>query len=119
MNKEIKDQWVAALRSGEYEQGTGALNNKGKYCCLGVLSDLAIKAGVPVTVVVEDRTYYDGHDALPPDSVTEWAGLDRRNPNVDLSDGCVVDLASLNDTGHDMSGPFPFGMIADLVEAQL
>lgn len=30
-------KWLEALRSGEYEQGTGYLNNSKKYCCLGVL----------------------------------------------------------------------------------
>lgn len=31
-----KALWVAALRSGEYEQGRGNLHDKGKFCCLGV-----------------------------------------------------------------------------------
>lgn len=40
-------QWADALESGEYEQVVGALVNPRdkRYCCLGVLSDLAIKAG--------------------------------------------------------------------------
>lgn len=41
MNQEIKNQWVAKLRSGEYEQGYNALRSKdNKYCCLGVLCDI-------------------------------------------------------------------------------
>ena len=31
-------EWVAALRSNEFAQGTGGLCEEGKYCCLGVLS---------------------------------------------------------------------------------
>jgi hypothetical protein len=41
MNKEIKEQWVSALRSGKYKQGNGALRNiKDEFCCLGVLCDI-------------------------------------------------------------------------------
>jgi hypothetical protein len=38
---ELKARWVAALRSGKYEQGEEFLRNNGKYCCLGVLCELA------------------------------------------------------------------------------
>jgi len=39
MKKEIADKWIAALRSGEYKQGMGALHDTSNdsYCCLGVL----------------------------------------------------------------------------------
>lgn len=38
MKPEIKERWIAALRSGEYEQGRGTLYEGGnKYCCMGVL----------------------------------------------------------------------------------
>ena len=40
MKAEYKAKWVAALRSGDYEQGRGQLNRDGKFCCLGVLSDI-------------------------------------------------------------------------------
>lgn len=36
----MSDKWLAALRSGEYQQGKEALCEDGKYCCLGVLSKL-------------------------------------------------------------------------------
>lgn len=46
MNKEIKQKWLEALRSGRYEQGTGRLrSNHGKYCCLGVLEDVVQPEG--------------------------------------------------------------------------
>ncbi len=45
--QEIKDKWVAALRSGEYRQGTFQLKSqKGYYCCLGVLNHV-INYGQP------------------------------------------------------------------------
>lgn len=37
--------WVKALRSGKYQQGKGALRDGEGFCCLGVLADLAVKAG--------------------------------------------------------------------------
>ena len=40
MNKELKKRWVAALRSGEYQQTREYLQDEIGYCCLGVLCDL-------------------------------------------------------------------------------
>jgi hypothetical protein len=45
MKPEITRRWIEALRSGEYEQGRGFLKLDGRYCCLGVLCDLAAKDG--------------------------------------------------------------------------
>jgi hypothetical protein len=43
VNKQLRDEWVKALRSGEYQQGRGGLRSEDKYCCLGVLC--AVRAG--------------------------------------------------------------------------
>ena len=41
MNQDVKQQWIEALRGGEYKQGRGVLRSKeDEYCCLGVLCDL-------------------------------------------------------------------------------
>lgn len=47
LSEDLKNKWVAALRSGKYEQGKGFLrrldekdSNKEKFCCLGVLCDV-------------------------------------------------------------------------------
>jgi hypothetical protein len=40
MKKEIRDRWVTALRSGEYEQGIARFERGGRFCCLGVLCDV-------------------------------------------------------------------------------
>lgn len=37
MKREIKEAWLRALKSGEYEQGELHLEKDLKYCCLGVL----------------------------------------------------------------------------------
>jgi len=40
--QEVKDQWVTALRSGDYKQGMRRLYSPStnRYCCLGVLGEL-------------------------------------------------------------------------------
>lgn len=43
MRKEVKDAWVAALRSGKYKQGKMALCSAEKFCCLGVLVDINLE----------------------------------------------------------------------------
>jgi hypothetical protein len=49
MNEQVKAEWVAALRSGKYEQGSGVLRTRiadgpDKFCCIGVLLDCQIHA---------------------------------------------------------------------------
>jgi hypothetical protein len=53
----LKDKWIEALRSGKYEQCHGILRSGGsswsnpeRYCCLGVLADIAYP-----DVTVEDH----------------------------------------------------------------
>lgn len=41
MKRELFNQWVSALRSGKYEQGTSNLCKDNKFCCLGVFLDVA------------------------------------------------------------------------------
>lgn len=44
MNRTERDEWTAALRSGNYRQGQGRLDSAGKQCCLGVKCLLDIAA---------------------------------------------------------------------------
>ena len=67
MDKELRDRWVAALRSGRYKQGKWDLRDGDKFCCLGVLADLVDPEGwegcswndcfvyVPSTILPEDK----------------------------------------------------------------
>lgn len=42
LNPEVKADWLAALRSGEYPQGRRQLKTtQGSYCCIGVLCDIS------------------------------------------------------------------------------
>ena len=125
MNPEIKQQWVAALRSGEYRQGKHVLHNvdENTYCCLGVLCDLAVKAGVIQLGAVDYNSEVDGDvqayggagdKTTLPLSVQEWACLDDFNPDVIDNEGDESSLAGLNDEKN-----YTFEQLADLIEDQL
>lgn len=41
MDKEVKERWLTALKSGDYKKGVKTLRtSRGEFCCLGVLADL-------------------------------------------------------------------------------
>lgn len=131
MDTEIRDKWMAALRSGEYRQGTGALRNSqtGRYCCLGVLCEIAVKEGVipPSSVEPDDSSTrsFDGAAAMLPMSVIKWAGMryegETRPPddsNLDdfegsgrYGDGRGDTLVEANDSSR-----MDFEQIADLIQ---
>lgn len=108
MNSTIKAQWLAALRSGDYQQTEGQLRSYAGYCCLGVLCDLHARAGLGAW----DDLSYNGAIDLLPENVTEWAELDC-SPEVD-----DVPLVDLNDgvSGYEQR---TFAQIADLIERHL
>jgi hypothetical protein len=138
MNAEIKDRWVARLRDPNIKQGKGHLCTKMpstgevSYCCLGVLTELAVEEGVippgewdrevirgllgKVYLDGEDDSYEDDlhQDAILPTRVREWAGLRDSNPFVNApSPARRTTLATLNDRGAT------FAEIADIIEEQL
>ena len=88
------------------------------YCCLGVLCDVAIKAGVQVRVDVDiehGNAHYDGDWMALPESVKNWAGLKVSSPAVPFGhEDCLESLAELNDEAG-----LNFDEIADLIEASL
>ena len=137
MNQEIKTKWINALRSGDYEQGQGALKNTdGQYCCLGVLCDLYDKHRMEEfgaescwavdTVMLNEYISVLGHPTevgVPSNVVVDWAGLPHNNPDslVDLEDEVweekyqyELPIAELNDD-HGLT----FNELADLIEEQL
>jgi hypothetical protein len=110
MNPEIKKKWIEALRSGEYKQGKGYLNQGDNYCCLGVLCDIAVKSGLDVNVdTAYGVTHFDGRNGALPRKVQDWAGLNAIDPVV-----AGQHLASWNDD-FDKS----FDDIAKLIEDNL
>ena len=80
MNKKVKKLWVAALKSGEYKQGRRHLcygNQNGTYhCCLGVLSELAVKVGV----CSRKKAFEDNISLTRP--VLEWSGMSAHNDRL-------------------------------------
>lgn len=104
--KEITD-WCNALRSGEYKQTKGRLQDEDGFCCLGVL----YKTQIP-----EDKIRYrnNGKDYI-------FGGLPKHQPNakkwmknIDTSFDYMTShsLIDLNDELY-----FTFDEIADLLEA--
>ena len=111
MNEDVKKRWVKALRSGEYDQGTGGLKEDG-FCCLGVLCDLHRKETGGEWNMLGLIGVYLGEQNFLPNAVMEWAGLTVIDPVVKHND-YMDNLSTINDSGAD------FNTIADLIEAQL
>jgi len=135
MDQAVKEDWLAALRSGEFSQARHSLykvrEGEEKYCCLGVLCELyrREKGGRfdPGKESFTDTTFANSELTLPTD-VKEWAGLECRDPEVHISgssvkSGKVLDLekthlSALND-GIAKLRPHSFNKIADLIEESL
>lgn len=117
MNRKVITQWVGALRSGKYPQGRGSLRTMGdKFCCLGVLCELAAEARIiPQPRVQSLGTHYVYGENIfyyLPTEVSKWAGIPLGLPAVSTS-GLTHDLARLNDDGA------AFDTIADLIQQTL
>lgn len=117
MNPEVRTAWCQALRSEEYTQGRHRLrvhHSDGTYgyCCLGVLTDLAIKAGVLESWDVLSERGSMGTLSL---EVREWAGLTGEfayNPPIGShSDGRQIFATGAND---DLR--WDFARIADAID---
>lgn len=133
MNTDVRDAWVAALRSGEYVRGTGLLHARDasgveRYCCLGVLCALAEAAGV-VSRSEDDASVGDqqvrsiatvtSYGAatsykFPPHEVLAWSGLPLSNPSVTDADGEETTLVLMNDVQQES-----FTAIAAAIERSL
>jgi hypothetical protein len=122
VNSEVKAKWVAALRSGQYEQGKSVLRSGDRYCCLGVLCDISgLGTWVPVSAAEtgEHGTYryqfadkHSGSIGLLPFDVLSWAGLDNDAAAVDDMPDHMQPV-TMNDIGRT------FEEIADSIEAHL
>jgi hypothetical protein len=113
MNPEIRARWTAALRSGEYRQGRNYLRRNDRFCCLGVLCDLAEKAGVAIRDPhpAGDGSYtYGANCGTLPREVFLWAGLAESSPSIRLEDG-TYDLTECNDEER-----WTFARIADAID---
>lgn len=129
--------WVKRLTSGKYKQGDGFLrqredNGTETHCCLGVLCDLAVEAGV----IAEPKlaTKYEGYEGeiyeyrakkgnykhqvqtgILPHLVRDWAGLTDNNGTYETKDGDSRDLTEDND-GNGVSKKKSFKQIAKIIQ---
>ena len=118
--KAVKKLWIKALRSGKYRQGTNALCRRDghkhlKYCCLGVLCDLAVKSGIATKGSYNEESnkasFEEDETNFLPKVVQDWAGLKDRTGKFNKGD-YSNDLAILNDDGKS------FKEIADIIEKE-
>lgn len=102
----MKQRWVSALRSGEYEQGRGTFRQDNKYCCLGVLAE--IDGQLEENGSLKDHPYSDSYF---PDFLSEYYGL-----NGMYIDGRIIQnvLVQMNDVFLNS-----FNEIADWIEKNL
>jgi hypothetical protein len=128
MNSTIKAQWLEALRSGRYKQGRLCLRSEDGYCCLGVLGDLAVQAGVvewgPPRLsdigndVWEVLQELDDEPGILTSRVLAWAGLPEGGgvcvPHTEFGATRPRSLSWFNDIAQSS-----FEEIADLIEKHL
>ncbi len=112
MKQEIAEQWAAALRSGKYQQGNGALFRDNKFCCLGVLCDLHHQQHpTPEKGIGVDG--YLNHIGLLPHPVQVWAGINSPDGRIRTPGRLIYNsLMLMNDSG------VPFTEIANVIESQ-
>lgn len=99
MNKEIKTDWLAALRSGDYRQGQLLLRyrptykQKDRYCCLGVLCEVI---GEEFTLREEElgsniKHHYEieGINSSLSENLLDLVGLNHEEEGrlIDMNDG--------------------------------
>ena len=118
MKKDVMEQWVKALRSGDYKQGQGRLRSlTNKFCCLGVLCDIS-KQGRWKVMFGEIHKYIKtgvaGSSGLLPSFVLKWSGV--KSCGGEFSSFRIIkgekssQLISLNDNG------WSFKKIANFIE---
>lgn len=134
MNADVKTKWLAALRSGEYQQIDGSLHKDQQgFCCLGVLCDLYHKetgrgAWETDTQLCEGerRTYtfkenQDSNTSFLITTVQNWAfdpnstiltGAGALKDGIKGEQGQLTTLAEINDAPDK----FDFNRIADIIK---
>lgn len=133
MDIELKNKWLAALRSGQYTQTQGMLKScESGFCCLGVLADIMEDAKWSPETTYPGQNSIDckfsiNGDTIESDEDLPWnvavqLGLDKKVMAVDPifpEDGefetdLMSYLMSLNDTHK-----WDFNKIADYIEENL
>jgi hypothetical protein len=112
MPLDLKNKWVTALRSGEYQQGTGKMYNEetNTYCCLGVLEHI-------VNGWVSNGRGLLTHKFCDVNNIDfDYKGEELCSPSFDIPQlkSRPVSAHSLNDIHR-----WTFEQIADVIEQQV
>lgn len=119
MSTEVKNLWVAGLRSGMYKEGKGYLRTiNDEYDPYGVLCDIAAQLGIVSWdhTKHEDQYHIYGVKTYLPVVVREWAELKGMHPSQDVPlrwDNELHPIWRLVDRWN-----LDHTIIADLIEAQ-
>jgi hypothetical protein len=123
LNPELKAKILAALRSGEYEQGKNALArivnpdlNKVTYCCLGVVGKVV---GVPDSLLI-DKGYFTNTDRTPPEYPTCFIAGHDEEPKLEYPNNKNFDKGGLHSVMMYLNDVlnYTFPQIADWLEKQ-
>lgn len=120
MDERIKEEWIRRLESGNYKQGEGYLKRRGsdgevRYCCLGVLMEMAAEEGVITSVEDGGRWYFDSDGVGLTRKVMEWAGIEgNRGGLVATEPEGMLPLSDFNDNKD-----YGFNMIAQVIREKL
>jgi hypothetical protein len=128
MNNNVRLDWVAELKHGNYIQGIGKLKDENnQYCALGVLCSLYIQKNPGRAAwVKKDGEYYfaqtfgskivvvEEENVQLPDVVKYWAGLTKNDPIFVLpEDEKEISLIEVNDNNgedfDDIAGRIAIG----------
>lgn len=112
MKTAIKDKWLGALTSGDYEQVKGTLGMydddtaTDAFCCLGVLCDVLLDDD-EAPVELDSRhgsiiTFNGGENGVLPSSVWQYVGLTASNPHYDF------EIAPDDEVGHYEDGAWVY-----------
>lgn len=87
MTPKMLTNWIKALLSGEYVQGTGSLHPNESYCCLGVLGDLQ---GIEWDKRYQGRLFEAAGDVDLPEYYACGMSYDFMDALAEMNDGSFI-----------------------------
>jgi len=115
----FKQQWLAALRSGDYTQTKDALRDDRGFCCLGVACDIHNPSqwgepnGTGSRAAASGDYGFPGFDDIPLEALTVLRQLEYIEDGITMGNSLMRRLSVLNDDGKS------FAEIADWIEENL